>query len=1453
MSYCNLHVHSEGSFLDGYSPVGQIARRVRELGQEAVALTDHGDCGQHLAFQKACRAEGIKAVMGMEGYFVPDIEAARNQTNAKGHRVYPDRHISHICLIASDQQGLRNLWALSSTAYDKVHHHYKPLADPALLRQYAEGIYASDGCFIGSERFCTLGGTRTFKETVGTTQKVLGQDGCGSLWTDAEIKSFGVQRLVELTVSRDGYQKIIKTTANHRWIIPGRNGSVLERLTSGLRSGDVLKSLAPPVFTGRTVPSAVGIQAGIVFGDGTVDVGDTGRRSARVKLYGSKDAQLLKWFPLQPTTACRTEDAIEVRGLPGYFKDAPSLTDSAFGYLHGWLAGYFAADGCVTRKGSAQLASARIEDVQLVRDVCLLLGVRTGPIRTVNRIAPLPQGGFSDNALYYVTLDVTHLHRDFFLIDMHRERVEARRSRTRQEWSSWRVVSVEETDRFEEVFCAVVPRGNAFVLEDDILTGNCMITGFGRAVEAGDEDGARQYLATLQDIFGDRFYSELHTWQFMEEPTGEKDRYLQKLMTQINQAKVRLATEMGIPMVVVTDSHHAYPQDWQLRELVCQFKRDDNPDQQGLGGQKADHLMDLSELDYWMDRHGVSSSVIEEAIRNSGDIAEACNTEITPMLSMPKFTRSEAEDFDLFLDKVEAGFKRRVIDGGLPQETYWRRMESEVSLIAEKRFAGYFLMVEDYARAARSGTWAQYVLGTDPQPMDIGPGRGSVGGSLVAWLLDITSIDPVKYGTMFERFLSPGRKGFPDIDIDFPKSKQPFMKRYMQHRWGEDHVCSICTMTRNQAKGTVNDLARALGVNYTDGQKISKLIEEYSRSGVEEESSAEDIEISWEEIAERDKTGELAGWVRQYPELFDKLARLTGIIRQTGVHAAAVLVSDSEEPLAQVLPTRVKNNTLTTQFDMYDIEELGGLKADFLALRHLDALQIARDLVKQRHGVDIDYETFGDEQYGDPAIWAQIDDGQTTGIFQLGTSGGTDSAIEFRPRSMVDVADLISINRPGVRDAGLYHAYLRRRAGVEPVSYDHPLMEPIVGDTYGILIYQEQLIRTVRELAGFTADEADDLRKAVGKKIMEKVVALKGKFIQGCQDNYDYALACGDPANQTLNEEKERHVAERIWASIEASGRYLFNKSHAIGYAMITSRETWMKHYYPIEMLVGFLRVDEERRNQYIRDARRRSIAILAPDLNASEQTFTIEADAIRYGLQAVRGVGDAAAKAIVAAQPYKSLSDYLGRARKGANKTVAINLVKIGALDCLGDRASLLREIEQVRITEDLAKSTLGNPEKLEKVLSRRQSDHPDRWSIEIPDFSDDNVVYAIEQELIGSFVTIDPMAPYLKAIDTNAIRSPAVLRRYRPGQQLIVGGQIVKVRENVVKRGRQAGQVMCFLGVQWQGDEYDITVWPRVYDKYKLLLVPDAPVLCGCERTDRGVSLVQLWRLDLVWQDEG
>lgn len=1152
----NLHSHTEGSLLDGYSRAHQVVNRARELGQEYITFTDHGECNQHLLGAKLAKEAGIGFIPGTEAYWTDDIAHCRT------FKTFKQAPTSHICLLAMTNKGLSNLWALSSMAYQERYHWYKPLADPDLLRQYSEGIYASDGC---------------------------------------------------------------------------------------------------------------------------------------------------------------------------------------------------------------------------------------------------------------------------------------------------------------------------------------LLTQFAALVEAGDEDGARQIYGTLLDIYQDKFYVELHTWQYMSRQTAEHREWNDR-MAKVNAAKVRLATEMGVPMVVVNDSHHAYPEHWENKELVWAVNTD-SMDQLGDAAQKADHHMGEDEIHFWMAKHGISRDVVAEAIKNSHDIASQCKVEIKPTLGIPKMAATEREDLINLLKACESGFKRLVTDEGLDEAKYMARLEEEMTLISGKGFCGYLNMVRDYTHAFRSGEWAQYVKkGAQKDPKLIGPGRGSVGGSLVAYLTGIDGIDPVKYGTLFSRFLSPGRKGLPDVDVDVPQSARKDLLQYFGARFGHENCCAIGTLSHNGPKQTLKDVGRALGITkqpggYADLEAISEHITQVER--LKDPLNPDEAELSWEELIDL-KGKELRPWKSKYPELFAKLEEMSGLARHAGVHAAGILVSST--PLLGAVPMRrTKKFATTTQVDMWDVEFLGGVKLDLLGIRHLDSLSVARQLIYERHGVWIDYDrsglsvpegctnvlTFGDEHFKDPAIWEAIDRGETCGIFQVETANCTEAAIQFKPRSEVDVADLTSIIRPGVADAGLKDVYLRRRAGLEPVTYDHFLMEKFVGpgwatDTRGVLVYQEQLIECVQQLAGFTADEADDLRKATGKKLVDKMLALKDKFFEGCLANPEFMkiFSGGEsPATPCLavphlavprpalpgQDQRAYTIVEKIWGSILASARYAFNWSHAVGYAIVSSWEVWTKHYYPQEFITALLATDAEGTNRYIRDARRHNITVLPPDVNLSSRKFTVDGEAIRYGLDTVRSIGAATCRDILAARPFASLDDYLKRAKEGSNKTAVYNLIIIGAFDSLGDRVAHLHRLERYRAMEDLADSTLARPEKLEEIVNRRLQNNPTQYAVKIPDFSDPKVVYEIEKELVGTYVTVDPMSRYLTTLDRCAIRDPLDMMNFARNDTFIIGGQVSSITKTTTKKGRSPGAEMAHMEVMWNEVEFRIVIWPEDWKRTKLLLEPGAPVACEVKKLDSGCCLQKVERLDLLFDRKG
>lgn len=1050
----------------------------------------------------------------------------------------------------------------------------------------------------------------------------------------------------------------------------------------------------------------------------------------------------------------------------------------------------------------------------------------------------------------------------------------------------WTLSSLAYTEKYHYHRPMADPAMMREFAEGIYASDGCMMSELGKAVEIGNDDAARRYVATLADIYRERFYMELHTWMFIEphadeeHPRGPRCRNrapvgrikcqtcLNELMSDINQTKVRLAYELGVPLVVVNDAHHAWPEDWENKDLLNGIKKDKGD--QVAEGQKADHLMGEDEIFHWMAQHGISRTVVEQAIDNSHTIAMACDVEITPTLELPSFSGS-GDDTPAFLELVEQGFRHKVIEAGLDGEQYFARLEPELRLIADRGLAGYFLTVEDYMRAARTGTYRQYISpGSAPDPMITGPARGSSGGSLVAYLLDITTIDPIKYGLLFERFLNPARKGLPDIDSDFPQSKRPDLKAYLEARWGHDHVCTLGTVTRNGPKGMLRDLRETYGVPYNEIDEMSKVIESaIAIVAAEREAAGEDAtedDLGWDEILS-EKGGDLAPWAKKYPEMFERLGQTVGVARNAGVHPSGVLVN--RKPLSGLIPTRVNSKTkvTTVQFDMWDVEALGGVKFDLLGIRHLDTLDQARRLIAERHGVELDFAKFGDKEFSDPAIWDQIDRGHTTGIFQVESPLATRVAVEMKPRNEVDVAALISIIRPGVKDAGLMDEYLARRAGDKDVDYDHPLMRELTEETYGILVYQEQLILAAQNLAGFTLAEGDELRRALGKKLASEIDALASKFRTGCLANPAFM----EPLRGDTKTAEQ--IIAKIWSSINAAGRYAFNKSHAVGYAVLATWEVWVKHYYPEEFLVALMATDGDEAVKYIREARRRGISVLPPDINESGQKFSIDSDNnIRFGLDSVRSVGGVAVKAILKARPYVSFEDYVARAQGAAvSKTVLGNLIRIGAFDSLaydpardgdwrpGCRTRLMKDFHDHRLWMDVAEGRRAKMDAaqraahIEHLYQRRFEQKGQQWidkEFFIPDFADPSVVHGIETELVGTFILVDPMEPYLEALDSIAIKDPAEIDDRPVGDTFVIGGQISKIKRHTIARGRSKGKEMAFLGVTYNDNDFDITVFNDTWNAVKLLVDEGVPVACQVIRDDRGCHLSSLERLDLLWK---
>jgi DNA polymerase-3 subunit alpha len=985
----------------------------------------------------------------------------------------------------------------------------------------------------------------------------------------------------------------------------------------------------------------------------------------------------------------------------------------------------------------------------------------------------------------------------------------------------------------------------------------CGLTRFTDHIEAGDEDAARQEWAVLLDIFGDRFYSELHTFQIID-PQTDDDRKLNARITAMNQAKVRLANEMGVPLIAVNDAHYAFKGQWEEHRLVYNLSTQAyRKDQVEAKGQAADWLMNSQETVHYLGRHGIATSVAEEAIKTTRWIADQCNAEIKPTLALPRLYPTDAEDNAAFLRNIEEGFRRFIMDRGLPVDIYLDRLEYEAKVIVDQGMSGYFNIVGDYVMAARNGTYLPWIkANAQPDPCLCGPGRGSGGGSLVNYVLGITSLDPIKYDLMFERFLNPDRPDYPDIDVDFQKSRRADIKAYLGARYGQENVCSIGTRSRSGPKQMLKDLCRAMKIDWGDTQKMADLISEVDDIEADEDALDEDQESpTWDEVLS-ELEGDLAPWARKYPVMFQRLEQMVGLVRQAGVHAAGVVVNT--EPLLGNIPTRRKGgkDVRATQFDMTEVAEMGGVKDDLLANKGLDVLATARRLIFDRHRVWLDYDgfgfgipadpekviTFGDEQYNDPAIWEQIDRGQTAGIFQIGTVSGTKQAMRFKPRSLVELADLASINRPGVIRAGQLEHYLKRRNGDEDITYDHPMMEPITGPsastyTYGILVYQEQLLRTARSLAGFTAGQSEELRKAIGKKLAEKIAEIKPRFIEGCLANEEFTRQGGT-----------RNTALKIWGSLEAAGAYAFNKSHATGYAMQPCWEIWTKHYFFDEFITACLTVIPEKTTAFIRECRKRGRPVLPPDINLSGPKFTLTEEGIRFGLTSIRGIGDSVMPDIINNRPYTGIPDYLNRTTTGRKKNVIEPLIKIGAFDSLTGkgRQEMLDEVYYHRAASEVSENKWGGLSEDERnlIVAGKWETKPDEYPAY--DFGDETFIFQMETEMLGTHVTVDPMAKYAPMIEGACVSHPSDVDDYETGARFVIGGELTKVKKHKQKNGKE----MAFLTVRWAEEDFEIVAFADGWESnQRMLQAEQVPVACEVIKlSGRGCQLSVVERLDWI-----
>ncbi len=745
-----------------------------------------------------------------------------------------------------------------------------------------------------------------------------------------------------------------------------------------------------------------------------------------------------------------------------------------------------------------------------------------------------------------------------------------------------------------------------------------------------NQELAHQNLARMMQIFPDRLYVEIHANQLVQQIT-------------VNAQLYALAERHELPMIAVVDSHYAeasHKHDHQVW-LSIQTNSDISDDTDLFGGNQDYHLMRRDEvvkaLDYFPDE--LVEQMCEETVR----LADRCTARIVGKGHNPIFSKASEEWPDRIAHDVERMYQacldrwdERAMGKRERQSVYLARFQREIQLLIDKGFAGYFLMV------------AALVTHAKKHQVLVGPGRGSGGGSLVAYLMGITEIDPVEYDLLFERFMTDGRTALPDFDIDFPSSKKQFMLDFVSERWGVENNATVGTQLRLKSKGIVRDVARAIKSTlpddyWRDVDAVSALI------GAAEAGTA-GLGMSWEDLW--DEHGEvLEPYRKKYPELFRLCGQLHGRLKTYGSHPAGVIV-DPDNPLTGMLPLRLGENGMVTQFDMVALEELQQLKIDMLNLRTLDTLQQTLDLIQETTGRWIDVYAW-DEELRDPQVFEELSDGWTLGVFQIETSTGTQMTKRFKPRSVEELADVITLVRPGPMRSGLTETFLRRRAGEEPVSFVDPRLEQVLAKSYGTMIYQEHIMAVVMLLAGYDSNEADEVRKVLGKKKVDKVLAAGQKFVSRAVPNGMTEAA-----------------ATHLWDQMAEFAKYSFGGAHAVAYAILGVWTAWFKIHYPVQFLTAALStVKPERIPEFVEEARRMGYAVLPPDINASGRGFSASAAGVRYGLDSVKGIGDAALEAILEPRkeaPYSSFEDFIARKGSKCNSGHVKTLVRIGAFDSL-------------------------------------------------------------------------------------------------------------------------------------------------------------------------------------------
>ncbi len=887
------------------------------------------------------------------------------------------------------------------------------------------------------------------------------------------------------------------------------------------------------------------------------------------------------------------------------------------------------------------------------------------------------------------------------------------------------------------------------------------------------EDGAR--IQELTELYWSFFGKENVYYELMDLPNVSGQ-------AEVNQQLIHWGKKLGVPVVATCNSHYCRPQDAEAHDVqLCIQKNSLIDDPSRFSMRDSDFSMrPFAEMEQ-------AFAHCPEALENTRVIADRCDIALDfGTYHIPRFpVPTKATEADYLREQCYEGFRKRYPN---PTEEHKARVEYELSIINQLGFSGYFLIVWDFIREAKS------------RGIIVGPGRGSAAGSMVSYCLDITTIDPIEHGLLFERFLNPERVSMPDVDVDFADNRRDEVLQYVREKYGSEHVVQICTFGTLAARAAVKDVGRAYGVPFLEMNALAKMIPDKPGTELREALEMSEMKTAYDSNP-------------TYRKIIDTALKLEGKTRHVSVHACGVIIT--QEPTAHytALQRAPKDeNIIITQSSAKPLEALGLLKMDFLGLMNLTVIQSTLQTIERMHGTVIDLATLPLE---DKTTFALLQKGDTTGVFQLESPGMRRYLKQLKPTNFGDITAMVALYRPGPME--WIPGYVKRKNGLEAVSFVHDDLRPILEPTFGIGIYQEQILQIAQVFAGYSLGEADLLRRAIGKKIKEELDAQREKFIAG-------AVAKG----------YQKKLAEKIFDDvITPFAGYGFNKSHAAGYARIAYETAYLKANYPTEFMAALLSADSDDSDRImieIEEARHMGIAVLPPDINESNEQFTpiVEGGnrSIRFGLSAIKGVGEGSVQEILAVRgegKFTSIEDFAKRVpSKLLNKKLLESLAKAGALDSLGERRQLVENMPRISEYAKVAGDKNQSQNDLFAGLEESHSASID-FPTTVPATHLEKLLW--EKEALGMYVSSHPLAGIRKYIRKKA-NLISTLTGKDVKSKVTVAGLVESIRKMTTKKG----EAMAILTVEDPTGKIDVTLFPRTFaDFADQLEKPDSVLVIG------------------------